>query len=69
MPKLAKYYKSPRPLTMIELLLFPPEFTNNATSFSAYSLNLTFKSFKVSFVPYLPANGEVLTLMVTPIKG
>ena len=54
---------------MIELLLFPPEFTNNATSFSAYSLNLTFKSFKVSFVPYLPANGEVLTLMVTPIKG
>ncbi len=54
---------------MIELLLFPPELTNNATSFSAYSLNLTFKSFNVSLVPYLPAKGEVLTFIVTPIKG
>jgi hypothetical protein len=53
---------------MIELVL-APALTKRATSFSASSLNLVFKSFKVNLVPYLPANGEVLTLTETPIKG
>lgn len=54
---------------MIEFELLPPAFTNSATSFSAYYLNLTFKSLRVNLVPYFPANGDVLTLIVTPIKG
>jgi hypothetical protein len=54
---------------MIEFELLPPAFTNRATSFYAYYLNLTFKSLRVSLVPYFPANGDVLTFIVTPIKG
>ena len=62
-------YKSPRPFIMIEFEFRPPTSTLNATSFSPYSFNLDFKSFKVIFVPYLPAKGEVLTLMDTPMSG
>jgi hypothetical protein len=46
-----------------------PAFTSRATSFSAYSINLFFKSFNVNFVPYFPEKGEVLTFIDTPING
>jgi hypothetical protein len=62
-------YKSPRPFTITEVEFLLPAFTYNATSFSAYSSNLVFMSFNVNLVPYLPANGEVLTLIDTPING
>lgn len=60
MSKLIIYYKSPLPLTNTEVAFFPV-LTSSATSFSAYSKNLLFSSFKVIFVPYFPENGEVLT--------
>ena len=56
-------------MTIIEVEFLFPAFTYRATSFSAYSINLFFKSFKVNFVPYFPANGDVLTLIETPING
>jgi hypothetical protein len=40
-----------------------------ATSFSDYYISLFLISFNVSLVPYLPAKGEVLTFIDTPIKG
>lgn len=46
-----------------------PAFTSRATSFSAYSNNLLLRSFKVNFVPYFPAKGEVFTFIETPING
>ena len=61
-------YKSPLPLTwteLVDLLLS----TTRATSFYAYSLNLTLRSFRASLDPSVPAKGEVLTLIETPIKG
>lgn len=69
MPILSIFYKSPRPLTKIEVEFLPPISISRATSFSAYSINRFFKSLRVSFVPYLPANGDVLTLIETPISG
>ena len=54
---------------MIEVEFLFPAFTSRATSFYASSSNRDFKSFKVNLVPSLPANGEVLTLIETPING
>lgn len=69
MPILEAMYMSPRPLTLIEVLFLSPMSTDNATSFYDYSFSLDLRSLKEIFVPYLPAKGEVLTFIETPING
>ena len=69
MPVLTKNYRSPLPFTKIEVELLFPISIYKATSFSASSKSLFLRSFRVILVPYLPANGEVLTFIETPISG
>ena len=44
-------------------------FIYKATSFYASYRSLFLISFKVSLVPYFPDNGDVFTLIETPIRG
>jgi hypothetical protein len=62
-------YRSPRPRMRIAVLFLSLATTSRATSFSDYSTNLFFRSLSVFFVPSLPANGEVFTLIDRPRSG
>lgn len=62
-------YRSPLPRTWTEPDPLASVVTVKATSFSASSLRRTFMSLSATLLPSLPAKGEVLTLMETPIKG
>lgn len=62
-------YRSPLPRTWTEPEPLASVVTVNATSFSASYLSLTLRSFSATLLPSLPAKGEVLTLIETPIKG
>lgn len=62
-------WRSPRPLTVIEVAFPFPVSICKATSFYDSFNNLVFNSFNVNLSPSFPESGEVLTLTEMAIMG